>query len=56
MLSPNKYKMHTQRDGSVGKWDRNLYLKDPPKKLAGHDSSPVILEYGGQWVPEKLAD
>lgn len=34
-LSPNKYKMHTQRDESVGKWDRNLYLKDPPKTWLG---------------------
>lgn len=34
-LSPNKYKMYTRRNGSEGKWDRNLYLKDPPKNWLG---------------------
>lgn len=33
--SHNKYTMHTRRDGSAGKWDRNLYLKDPHKTWLG---------------------
>lgn len=34
-LNPNKYRIHTRRDGSAGKWDRNLYLKDPHKNWLG---------------------